>query len=216
VNALPSGDLIPGPVMVSVGLSVTTLALAEGHDELAVALEHFGRSVGDVRDAFADIRAIGNDWVSAPKALDSTVRRSLLDKLLAAEKMTSDVHEGTARMLSRKEFRHTLYQSGLPDIDAVDVFVGELNATKKLLRGLRLRLICDIADQARTAGLLVFETSDEFRAAFLSASLEETESWQEMAHLLADPENAKRLEEAIRGSGVDEIRTPPGDAPPRS
>lgn len=216
MNTLPSGDLIPGPVMVSVGLSVTTLALAEGPDELAVALERLGRSVGDVREALADFRAISNDLVSAPGASDSTARRSLLERLLAAEKMISDVHEGTARMLSRKEFWRALRQTGLPEIDAVDAFVDELNATKKLLRGLRLRLICDIADQARATGLPGFDTSDEFRAAFLSAPLEETESWQEMAHLLADPENAKWLEGAIRGSGVGEIRTPPDEAPSRS
>ena len=132
---------------------------------------------------------------------------------LQPKRTTAEVQEGTTRTLSRKEFQRALRPPGGPERDAA--ILDDLETTRKLLRALRLQLICQIARQARSAGLDGIDTSEAFCSSFLGAPIGETESCQETTHLMADPENARQLEAAIRSSGVGEtapITTPSGDA----
>jgi hypothetical protein len=203
--------------MISVGFSLTDFALASDQAESVIALERFDHSVQRLREAFADIRALGHEIASANAALDPAATLTLLEKFLAAERMAAEQQDGTTRILSRKGFQRSLHQAGGPEREAaIRAFLGDLETTRTLLRELRLRLICQIAQQARSAGLDGIDTSDSFRTHFLRAPIEETESWQETAHLMADPENAKRLEAAIRDPGAAataSIETPPRAMP---
>jgi len=86
----------------------------------------------------------------------------------------------------------------------ISVFFQELSDDYlRFVRESRLKIISFVATNARNHGLHVIEISDDFLQMFLRAPIEETEGWQETAHLLADIEDAKRLDRSIKSAGRD-------------
>lgn len=220
MTALPQGELIPGPEFMSFGVALASVAFADTQDELNDAFESLWRSAEAVRAPVCDLRGSypGEGVADAAFHAEPAVLRDFLAKLLALEKGLLDAQEQFSSLIRKEKFAALLDKAEVSfDREDIKKFIEEFGRDYvPFIREMRLHVICAIAKRASAAGVDVIPVSDEFRRTFLDASLEETEGWQETAHLLAGINNAKHLADAIAaadGDRADEIiPVPKGEA----
>lgn len=206
MSALPPSELLPGPQMMSLGFSLAALAFAETDEELAERLGKLTDDAREVREKFAALRDACHQLEDAAAKADTTQLRLLLDGLLALERGLVNAAEALDGIL-----RKTTWGG----YGSVLLFHKELtNEYLPLIRELRLRTICVIAERANVAGVNILEISDEFRETFRKASFDETGGWQETAYILANIEGAKSLSRSVESIATDrteEIMPAPAD-----
>ena len=195
MSALPPGDLIPGPQMMGVGFSLVGMAFADNQAELSEFIQKFEELANSVRASFASLRGVVGELEKAVAEADATSLRALLDRLLETEKSLCEADETLVRLLGKKRFTATLNKYGLASRGTgIRQFSQETSGEFiPFIRDIRLRTICAIAERASAAGIKVMEASEDFRAAFRSAELNETEGWQETASHSRKRRNCTKL-----------------------
>jgi hypothetical protein len=210
---------MPGPQMMSVGFS-SALALSETNEEVEGTVTKLREALQNSRERFAELQ----DWCDANSALfiaadDFSTVRERLRQFLDLERAFTTATDLIGGFVAKKRFNvaKNLSEGLRTEADSVLLEARDHLAKDILpwLRDVRLRLILAIVEKARSSGLVVLDDSEAFHATFMSASLEETEGWQETAHLMANVEGAKLLNNAIISERVtDGLLSPPaGDVP---
>ena len=218
MSALPPSELMPGPQMMSVGFS-SALALSETNEEVEETVTKLREALRNSRERFLELQ----DWCDANSALftadDFSSVRESLRQFLDLERALTTATDLIGGFVAKKRFKVAVNLSERLRTEADSVL---LEARDHLaqdilpwIRDVRLRLILAIIEKARSSGLVVLDDSEGFRAMFMSAPLEETEGWQETAHLMANVQGARLLNNAIISERVtDGLLSPPaGDVP---
>jgi hypothetical protein len=207
VTALSAKELIPGPEMISMAFSITETAMANAQPEFRKALKGLKEEIVRFRRMFAEARVSINDaeLKNPDKFPSSGDVRDAMATLLYMEQNSIRLSGMLRSVIVRKNMRVRLGRPGLPLTyrDLVE-FSKELNKEwLPFVRNARLTMICGVASRARENGVVVIDLTSEFRDAFMRASIEETEGWQETAYFLADVEDAKLLDQSIRSIAHD-------------
>jgi hypothetical protein len=217
MSMLPPADLIPGPEMMSVGFSLADMAVAETGPELEGAKARFEELADRVRGSFRELGEISEGMEEAAVDAPFAILRTLLEKLLSAERSLQVADNSFTALLVKERVKSNFTRFGLDGYAGIRRFATDIvNDFAPLVRELRLRLICVIAERASAAGVDVIAVSDEFRRMFRQAHLEETTGWQETAYLLANVEAARILAASIDEAGLDpaeRLSVPPSDRP---
>jgi len=204
--------------MMSVGFSLADMAVAETRPELEGAKARFEDVADGARETFRALREISEGMEEAAVGAPFSILRRLLDELLSAEQLLQVADKCLTALLTNERVKSNFTRFGLDGYASLKRFAKDsVDDFAPLIRDLRLRLICVIAERASASGVEVISASDEFRRMFRDASLDDTTGWQETAYLLANVEGARVLAASINQASLDErdeLLSPPSDRPP--
>lgn len=204
MSALPPLDLLHAPQLASLGFSLAGLALAESAEEIEAAADEFDLLLSDLSPILAELRSLSDGLDEADLGDAPGKVRAVLDSALAVEHRFSDLRNGLDRVLHRPP-SYSLSEALGPE-SAARLRAAERQISQEFIptvREVRLRIICAVAQRAKSADINVFDPSEAFCVMFRNATLPETESWQETAYILVNTEAAKRLSESIRSVSID-------------
>lgn len=186
-------------------MSVANLVLAEGGEELRSAFGALGTALREAEISFERTAENLEKIEAYLPGLPGQELRETLEVLGDFERQQLGLIESYDDALKKSKFQHIL--SRAPEDFSVDNFFSLFDKCRRiyipLARRVRLSAIMLVFRRAQERGVESAQLDAGFVEWFLAATLEETESWQETAHLLAVPESAGRLLRSIRMSSQD-------------
>jgi len=204
LTALPA-RLVIGPEMMDFGISVASVALAEGSEELIVALSDLWKAVEGVRSSFQELLKSLKDIDGAVSQASGMEIRKFLENVLTAECKSTEGEKKLSALIMRPKFQAIISQ-GSVDHDFNDLcrFLDEWRSLHiPTLRQLRLIAIQTIFKRVADSGVVEAILDDTFPQTFLNLPLDQSESWQETAYLLASSNTARRLLSSMHDGTTD-------------
>ena len=204
MTALPA-RLVIGPEMMDFGLSVASVALAEGSEEVSLALSELWKAIENARTSFDNVLRLSTDIDGAVSQASGEEIRLFMENILLAETKNTEGEKKLSALIARPKFQSIILQTDVGyDVDDLSSFIEEWRTVYiPFLRKLRLIAISTIFKRISDGGVAEARLDDEFPEVFLSYSLKESEAWQETAHLLASSKTASRLLSSTHGETAD-------------
>lgn len=198
MSALPPSAIVIAPNIAGVAMSFANLAWAEGQHNINDAAKHLAASVKGLSKTISDINARGAalDKLFFNEAPDSL--REDLEAFFSFEKGILEIHQNLSHALQAKKF-----PSGLAAQAAKRIHREIPSVYLPFLRTMRWRIVSAIWEKLRAEGIELPELEESQRIAFMDARLDDTLGWQETAHILANPVNARRVLKSIRSPTTD-------------
>ncbi len=209
MSALPA-RLVLGPEMMNFGISVASVALAEGPDERDAALTALFEVIREVRQTFkasAEADECNQLDVSETSADELCL---FLDRAADAERASFLGQAAFQSLLMRPKFQSMIQQEpNSPKVSELWEFLREWHELHVLfIRRTRMVVIKEVYSRAENAGIIEAHLDEDFPEFFVALSLDEADSWSETAHILASTKNVQRLLSSAglkSGDRADEI-----------
>lgn len=206
MSALPA-RLVLGPEMMNFGISVASVALAEGPDERNAALAGLLNAIREVRQTF---KSVSEAYERNQLDLSETSADELcvfLARAADAERASVVGQAAFQRLLMRPKFQ-SLLKHGPDNLTPSELwdFLREWHELYvPFVRKIRMVAIKEVYNRAEQAGVLEAHLDEDFPGTFIALSLDEADSWNETAHILATTNNVQRL--LISANAESEDRT---------
>lgn len=204
VTVLPAGISLR-PVLAELGISVANIVLAEDDEGLKSAFGALGTALHEAEISFEKTAENLEKIEACLPGLSGQEVQEVLEVLGEFERYQVGLINSYDDALGSSKFQHVL--SHAPEDFSIDDFFFLFDQWRHtyipLARRVRLSAIMLVFRRAQERGVESAQLDAGFVEWFLAATREETESWQETAHLLAVPESADRLLRSIRMSSQD-------------